>query len=255
MVEERFQKEFRTRKCEDLMRPEIRQLLDLPLDKKIEKSLEILKEAKEKYPNAGIGFSGGSDSLVLLHLALQVFPNTTPVLFSDTKHDHKETYEFIEKMKKEWKLVNFHTFTAEKDRVKEFADKFGMKSPEFTEVCCEYHKIEPMRRVVGSLQLDAFITGIRGVEHEERAKETLFSPRNSPKHMRVHPILFWKPTEIVEYLKMNNIAPNPLYAQGYTSLGCMECTSLNTDPTAHERAGRGVARETIMEKLRALGYS
>jgi len=62
MVEQRFQKEFRTKKCEELMKPEIRKLLDFPLDKKIEKSLQILREAKEKYKNIGIGFSGGSDS-------------------------------------------------------------------------------------------------------------------------------------------------------------------------------------------------
>jgi phosphoadenosine phosphosulfate reductase len=255
MVEQRFQKEFRTKKCEDLMRPEIRKLLDLPLDEKIEKSLEIIRETKAKYKNVGIGFSGGSDSLVLLHLTLKVFPSSMPVLFSDTQHDHKETYEFIEKIKRDWKLTNFNTFKAKLDRVKEFIDKYGLKTPEFTEVCCEYHKIEPMRRGVETLKLDALITGIRGVEHEERAKETLFSPRASPKHMRVHPILFWKPTDVVEYIKKNKIECNPLYAQGYTSLGCMECTSLNKDPTAHERAGRGAARETIMAKLRALGYS
>lgn len=255
MVEERFQKEFRTKKCEELMRPEIRELLDLSLDKKIEKSLEILKEAKAKYKNVGIGFSGGSDSLVLLHLTLKLFPKDIPILFSDTQHDHKETYDFIKKIIDEWGLKNFHAFKADSNKVEEFIKKYGLKTPEFTEICCEFHKIEPMRRGVDSLKLDALITGIRGVEHEERAKEILFSPRNSPKHMRIHPILFWKPTDVLEYLKINKIEPNPLYAQGYTSLGCMECTSINKDPTAHERAGRGVARETIMEKLRALGYS
>ena len=255
MVEERFQKEFRTKKCEDLMRPEIRELLNLPLDEKIKKSLEILREAKEKYGNIGIGFSGVTDSLVLLHLTLQVFPSNIPVLFSDTQHDHEETYGFIEKVKRDWNLSNFHVFKASADKVKEFIDKFGLKTPEFTEICCEFHKIEPMRRGVDTLKLDALITGIRGVEHEEIAKESLFSPRASPKHMRVHPILFWRPTDVLEYVKKNNIECNPLYKLGYTSLGCMECTSINKDPNAHERAGRGVARETIMEKLRALGYS
>ena len=255
MVEERFQKEFRTKKCEELMKPEVRQLLNLSLNEKIEKSLEILREAKEKYKNIGIGFSGGSDSLVLLHLALKVFPTNMPVLFSDTQHDHPETYEFLKKVIKEWNLTNFHSFKANSDKVKEFIDKYGLKTPEFTEICCEFHKIEPMRRGVDSLKLDALITGIRGVEHEERAKESIFSPRTSPKHMRVHPLLFWKPAEVLEYVKQNKIECNPLYAQGYTSLGCMECTSLNTDPTAHERAGRGIARETIMSRLRALGYS
>jgi phosphoadenosine phosphosulfate reductase len=255
MVEQRFQKEFRTKKCEDLMRPEIRELIDLPLDKKVEKSIEILKEVKDKFKTIGIGFSGGTDSLVLLSLVLKVFPSSIPVIFSDTQHDHEQTYEFIEKIRKDWKLGSFHVFKANADRVKEFIDKFGLKTPEFTEICCEFHKIEPMRRGVDTLKLDALITGIRGVEHEERAKETIFSSRQNPDHMRIHPILFWRPADILEYVKKNNIECNPLYKQGYTSLGCMECTSINKDPNAHERAGRGEARETIMERLRALGYS
>lgn len=255
MVEERFQKGFRTSKCEELMKPEVRKLLDLPLKEKVEMSLKILKEAKEKYKNIGIGFSGGTDSLVLLHLALKVFPNEISIIFSDTQHDHPETYEFLGKVKKEWNLTNFNTFKAEKNRVQEFIEQHGLKTPEFTEACCEYHKIEPMRRGVDTLKLDALITGIRGVEHEERAQEAFFSPRMNPKHTRVHPILFWRPADILEYVKENNIQCNPLYAEGYTSLGCMECTEKNTDPNAHERAGRGAARETIMPRLRALGYS
>lgn len=241
--------------CEELMRPEIKALLNLPLKAKIAKSKEIMIEAMKKYQKIGLGFSGGTDSLVLLHLALQIFPKNIPIIYADTQHDHKETYEFIEKIKNGWGLVNFHTFKATEDKVKEFIAKHGLKTPAFTEICCEYHKIEPMRRGVGELKLDALITGIRGVEHEERAKETLFSPRASPKHTRIHPLLFWKSGDILEYVRMNNIECNPLYKQGYTSLGCIECTEKNLDPNAHERAGRGIAREEIMQRLRALGYS
>lgn len=255
MIEQRFQKEFRTKKCEDLMRPEIRELLDLPLDEKVKKSKEIIKQASEKYETIGIGFSGGTDSVVLLHLSLDILPKDTPLIFANTRHQFPETYKYIQKIMKDWGLTNLNEFKSKEDRVKEFIDKFGLKTPEFTEACCEYHKIAPMRKGIADLKLNALITGIRGVEHEERAKETIFSPREEPKHDRVHPILFWRPEEVREYVKQNNIPVNPLYAEGYTSLGCIECTSLNTDPDAHERAGRGVARETIMEKLRALGYS
>ena len=54
---------------------------------------------------------------------------------------------------------------------------------------------------------------------------------------------------------MFDIECNPLYAEGYTSLGCVHCTEKNLDPNAHERAGRGVVREEIMERLRELGYT
>lgn len=245
-----FTKE-RTKNCEDLMRPEIRQLLDLPLDEKIAKSKEVIKEALKKYPKIGLGFSGGTDSLVLLHLTLPIKPDM-PIIFVNTQNEFPETLKFLEKVKKEWKL-NFHEVKAEKYRLEEFKKKFGSKTPQFTETCCDYHKIEPMMKAISDFGFGAFLVGLRGVEHEERAKETFFSPRKT--HMRVHPLLFWRVGDILEYVKKNNIECNPLYAQGYTSLGCVECTEKNLDPNAHERAGRGEVRETIMERLRALGYT
>lgn len=249
-MSKKFTKE-RTKICEKLMKPEIRELLDLPLDEKIAKSKEVIKEALEKYPKIGLGFSGGTDSLVLLHLALPLKPDI-PVIFVDTQHEFLETYKFVEKVKEKYNL-NFSEVKAEEDRLNEFKEKFGLKTPEFTETCCNYHKIAPMMKAIGDFGFDAFLVGLRGVEHEERAKETFFSPRET--HIRVHPLLFWRKEDVLEYVKKNNIECNPIYAQGYTSLGCTVCTEKNLDLNAHERAGRGQVREEIMEKLRELGYT
>ena len=143
-----FTKE-RTKTCESLMRPEARQLIDLPLDEKIKKSQEIIKEAIEKYPKIGLGFSGGTDSLVLLHLALPFIPKDMPIVFVNTQHEFPETYAFVEKIKRDWKLKNFITVKAEQDKLHDFIDKFGLKTPEFTTVCCNYHKIAPMMKIIG----------------------------------------------------------------------------------------------------------
>ncbi|MFH1431168.1 MAG: phosphoadenosine phosphosulfate reductase family protein [Nanoarchaeota archaeon] len=241
--------------CEELMKPEIKQYLELPLDEKVKKTLEIIKEALEKYPKAGLGFSGGTDSLVLLHIALPICPPDMPIIFVNTGHQFPETYKFIEKIKKEWNLKNFQEVKPEEDKVNKFKEEVGFKTAEFTEKCCEYHKINPLKKAIEDFKLDAFIAGIRGVEHEERAKEIFFSPRKNPDHIRVHPLLFWKSEDVLEYVKKEGIECNPLYAQGYTSLGCVECTEKNIDPNAHERAGRGVVREEVMERLRELGYT
>lgn len=249
----RFPKGERTKRCEDLMRPEIRELLNLPLDEKIEKSKEIIRETLEKYPKVGLGFSGGTDSLVLLHLAKNIIPKDFPIIFVNTHHQFPETYKYIEEIISDWGFTNYHEVKAEQDRVQEFMEKFGAKTPEFTAICCEYHKIAPLMNAINDLKLDAFMAGIRGVEHEERAKEVIFSPRET--HHRVHPILFWSQNDALEYVKKLGVKCNPLYAEGYTSLGCMECTEKNADPNAHERAGRGVVREEIMERLRELGYT
>src|SRR3989344_81587 len=101
----------RTKICEDLMRPEIRPLLDLPLDKKIERSREIIKEALEKYTKIGLGFSGGTDSLVLLHLVLPLKGNI-PCIFVDTQHEFPETYEFVNKIIIEWNIKDYQKVRA-----------------------------------------------------------------------------------------------------------------------------------------------
>ena len=248
-----FPKEERTKKCEELMRPEIRELLHLSLDEKEKKSQEIIRETLKKFKNVGLGFSGGTDSLVLLHLAKPIIPEDMPIIFVNTGHQFPETYEFIKEILKEWGIKNYHETRPNENKLEEFKKKFGAKTSDFTSICCQYHKIAPLMRAIKELGLDAFIAGIRGVEHEERAKEIIFSPREN--HTRVHPLLFWTPKDVLDYVKKHNIKCNPLYAQGYTSLGCIECTEKNPDPNAHERAGRGVVREKIMERLRALGYT
>jgi len=252
-VGDRFGKE-RAKRCEDLMNEEARKLIDLPLDEKIKKSQEIIKEALTKYKKLGLGFSGGTDSLVLLHLTLPL-KEDIPVVFVDTQYEFPETYEFIEKVRKNWRLTNLTVAMAAKTRLEEFKQKYGLKTPEFTTICCEYHKIMPMMKAIGDMGFDAFLVGLRGVEHEERAKEIFFSPRKNPDHFRVHPLLFWRQKDVLDYVKKYNIECNPLYAKGYTSLGCYVCTEKNLDPNAHERAGRGIVREIVMDKLRALGYT
>jgi len=253
MVEERFTKAIRTKACEDLMKPEIRELLALPLHKKVRKSQEIIKETLEKYPKVGLGFSGGTDSLVLLHLALPIIPKDLPIIFVNTGHQFPETYEFIEKIIKEWGLTNYNEVRANEDRFEAIKEKFGFKTPDFTQICCGYHKIAPLKKVIEDMGLHAFMAGIRGVEHEERAKESIFSPRED--HFRVHPLLFWTSEDVLNYVKDFDVPSNPLYAEGYTSLGCTHCTDKNPDPEAHERAGRGIVRETIMARLREMGYT
>ena len=240
--------------CEDLMLPEIRALLDLPLEQKIEKSKEIIKEAIERYSKIGMGFSGGTDSLVLLHLILPLKKEIS-CIFVDTQHEFPETYPFVNKIIVEWDVKDYQKVRAHRKRTEEFKEKYGFKTPEFTVAYDGYHKIAPMMKVIADRGFDAFMVGLRGIEHEERAKEVFFSPRQNPGHMRVHPLLFWRQSDILEYVKKFNLDVNPLYAQGYTSLGCTIFTEKNIGPDKHERAGRGVVREEVMAKLRALGYT
>ena len=185
----------RTQRCIDLMRPEVRALLDFPLKEKIKRTEKIIQQAIEEYKNPGIGFSGGADSEVILHIAMKI-KHDWPVLLVDTRYEFPETLDFVEKLRKDWDLESFTAVRAGTDRVEEFKKKYGAGTTEFTLEFNKWHKIDPLLRGIKQLGLDAFLGGIRGVEHEERAQEQFFSPRTDPPHVRVHPILFWKRDDV-----------------------------------------------------------
>lgn len=180
-----------------------------------------------------------------------------PVLMVDTCYEFADTPTFVNKIREEWGVTSLLVVRTYPNRKNEFEKKYGMGTKEFTEAFNKANKIQPMLNGIKLLNLDAFMGGIRGVEHEERAKESIFSPRPklNPPHMRIHPILFWRREDVQEYLKRNKLPHHPIYDKGYTSLGSTLDTTPNKDPKMHERAGRGVARERAMKTLRALGYN
>ncbi len=222
------------------------------LVKVIPESLEIIKEARRRFKRIGLGFSGGSDSVVLLHLTRQYIPDI-PVIFVNTYHQFPETYDYIKRIVSEWNL-NFYEYKAEEDKYDEFIKKYP-KREDFIRECCLYHKITPMLKAIEDLKLEAFLVGLRGIEHPERAKEKYFSPRKNPPHVRVHPLLKWTREDILDYLAFYNLPINPMYEKGYTSLGCIPCTKPNPDASKHERFGRDQIRERIMKVLREAGYT
>ena len=67
---------------------------NLPLDA----PYKILKAALEAYDNIALSFSGAED-VVLVHMAAQLRPGLT-VFTLDTGRLHAETYEFLEKVRK-----------------------------------------------------------------------------------------------------------------------------------------------------------
>lgn len=75
---------------------ELQQLQRLPLDVKISKTKQRIKEWVEYWGEDGVyvSFSGGKDSTVLLHLVRELYPNIK-ALFVDTGLEYPEIREFV----------------------------------------------------------------------------------------------------------------------------------------------------------------
>lgn len=74
---------------------QLTQMQNLPLEVKIEKTKQRIKEWYEYYNGeVYVSFSGGKDSTVLLHIARQLYPNI-PAVFVDTGLEYPELREFV----------------------------------------------------------------------------------------------------------------------------------------------------------------
>lgn len=206
---------------------------------KIRKSKEIIEQAVSKYPRIGIACSFGKDSMVVLHLALQVNPDIE-VFFVSTPMKPRETLEYKDHIQKLWNL-NLKTYTSAQKPIKDL----WIKDPD---KCCEIFKVEPTKRAIKDL--DAWITGLRRTEGRTRTDYEAWEPcgkaltripgREIPTSiMKVNPILDWTELDIWRYVAISNIPINPMYRKGYRSLGCEPCTKLVKE-TETERAGRWV---------------
>ena len=75
---------------------ELKMLQALPLDLKIMRTQQRIREWVQYYGTDGVcvSFSGGKDSTVLLHLVRQMYPNIKAV-FSDTGLEYPEIRNFV----------------------------------------------------------------------------------------------------------------------------------------------------------------
>ena len=218
----------------------------------------IIKEAKARFKNPVLLWAGGKDSTAMLAIARRAFAQLKKFPFKvmqiDTGYKFKETYEYMDRYVKEWQIpfLRFKNQEALEKGINPF------KTDHFA--CCNALKTEALAMAIKKYKFDAVFTGIRWDELGVRGKESYFSWRDDPPHMRVHPMLNWSEKEIWNYLKKNKIPYNPLYDRVehgnliFRSIGCWPCTKPVSKEALEERSGRTLDKEELMEDLRALGY-
>ena len=169
-----------------------------------------------------------AECVVLVHMLQQLRPGL-PVLFLDTLHHFAGTYVYRDEIASRWNL-NLINLRADEPQV-------GLWQ-QSTQACCGRHKVEPLFRALEGY--DVWFTGLRRDQSPSRAQLQEVEPFTLPtgKTLRkVSPLAGWTTKEVWTYAKDQDIPLLPLYAQGYTSIGCEPCTSLPLDPS-NDRSGR-----------------
>jgi phosphoadenylyl-sulfate reductase (thioredoxin) len=101
-------------------------------------------------------------------------------------------------------------------------------------LCCDIRKSRPLAR--GLSGLAAFFTGLRRAQAKSRASIETFD-RSSAAQVKISPLADWTTEDVVRYTREHGLPEHPLYAAGYTSIGCDPCTR-PVVAGEDERAGR-----------------
>jgi len=202
-------------------------LIENTIVNKIKHSKQIISDAIEEHGDkVEVACSFGKDSMVVVHLALQVKPDIR--IFSImTPFKPKETFEYKDKMIQHYNL-NLVEYIS-KERVDPDLPKTD------PDECCRILKVEPTKEAVKDLQ--AWICGLRNTEGRTRKDYKEIEEKGGL--IKINPILNWTELDIWRYMAINNIPVHPFYARGYRSLGCEPCTTLISDD-ALEREGRWI---------------
>ena len=100
-------------------------------------------------------------------------------------------------------------------------------------LCCQVRKVRPLD---GALKgVDAYAVGLRRGQAESR--EGVEQKAFVDGKWKLSPLAFWTSAQVEVYTQQNNVPVHPLYAKGYTSIGCAPCTRAVTSEEG-ERAGR-----------------
>jgi phosphoadenosine phosphosulfate reductase len=176
-----------------------------------------------------------AEDMAVLHLLRKRIPEV-PVLFLDTGYHFSQTYEYRDRMAKEWSLQLVNVLP--KQTVPEQESAFGILNRSDPTRCCQLRKVEPL---LGALEpFDVWFTGLRREQSPTRKnlkKVELHRLPTGKTLWKVSLLADWNWEQVWNHVNANGISHLPQYDDGYLSIGCQPCTALPVDPN-NPRSGR-----------------
>ena len=194
-----------------------------------DESIHILREVAGQCDNVALLFSGGKDSVVVYELARRAFaPAAVPfeLLHIDTGHNFPEVIDFRDQ------LVARTGARLRVAHVQDWIDRGDLRErPDHTRNPLQ---TVPLVETIAAQKYDAVLGGARRDEERARAKERIFSVRDSfggwdprrqrpelwrlynaahlpGENIRVFPISNWTEANIWQYIKARRIELPPIY--------------------------------------------
>ena len=234
-------------------------------------SIYIFREVVAEFERPVMLYSIGKDSSVLVRLAQKAFwpgPIPFPLLHIDTTYKFREMTEFRDNFAREIgaKLI-VHTNTK---AIEDGANPFRLG----TQKCCALLKTQALLDALREGGYDAAFGGARREEEKSRAKERIYSFRDShgqwdPKNqrpelwnlynaridkgetIRVFPLSNWTEVDVWQYIEQENIPVVPLYFAKQRQMIVRDGTLI--PPEHNPPLEPGEQPQMVMSRMRSLG--
>jgi len=197
---------------------------------------DLLKWAIQEFGNQfAVTTSFQAEGMVVVDMAAKISRDIR-IITLDTGRLAEETYQMIETVRSHYGL-HVETVSPASDEIEAMVTRFGpnlfYESVPYRSLCCHLRKVRPLERKLQEFR--AWAVGLRRSQSETR--ESLVKAEEVDGRVKLSPLADWTAEQVSEYIRANGVPLHPLYAKGYTSIGCGPCTRA-TGPGEDARAGR-----------------
>lgn len=178
------------------------------------------------------------EDVVILHLATR--KGARPHVFCvDTGRHFEQTFQAADLVRKALGIDVQWVFPDPKKLVpllmRDGASPMATNEPARRR-CCDARRFDPLTRALNGAA--GWISGARRAHTTARTKLPKVSIDEEHGWIaKVAPLADWKWADVIKYVTENRLPVNPLFRQGYSSVGCAPCTRPITAGEP-ERAGR-----------------